>query len=170
MRITRISHLNVNCRALTRSRPFYEELLGLTAGVRTAPAPQDGTAFQLGKRIAWDAWILHDPRGFDDVTLDLLEWLDPQPVGAAATLPHQLGFSKLRFHTDHLDLLHARCTRARVAGLTPIASGYTDSVTIARRFRCQDPDGTLLEFTDGPAFRFAHVTINCGDLARARTF
>jgi catechol 2,3-dioxygenase-like lactoylglutathione lyase family enzyme len=170
MRITRISHINVNCRALARSRPFYEELLGLTPTVQTAPAPQDGTAFSLGKRIAWDAWILHDPRGFPAIGLDLLEWLEPKPVGAAATLPHQLGFSMLRLQTDHLDLLHGRCTRARVSGLSPIATGQTDSTTVARRFRCQDPDGTLIEVTDGNSLRLAHVTINTADLARARTF
>lgn len=170
MRITRISHVNVNCRSLERSRPFYEGLLGLEAGVHTAPPLQDGNAFTLGKKIAWDAWILHDPRGFPAIALDLLEWMEPKPVGAPATLPHHLGFSTLRFHSDHLDLLHARCTKQRVAGLTPITTGQTDSATVARRFRCQDPDGTLLEITDGDALRLANVTLNTNDLARARTF
>lgn len=170
MHITRISHVNVNCRDLARSRRFYEELLGLTVALRTAPPPQDGRAFALGRQVEWDAWILHDLRGFPDVALDLLEWKDPKPTGAPTTLPHQLGFVRLRFLSDHLDLLHARCTQARVSGLTPIASSRIDGLTTARRFRFQDPDGTLLECADGPELRLSAVTLNSGDLARSRAF
>lgn len=170
MRIERISHVNVNCRTLARSRNFYEELLGLQPAVHTAPAPQDGDAFGLGKHVAWDAWILHDTRGFPEIAVDLLEWKQPTPCGAAATLPHQQGFSRLRFATDDLEGLHARCGRARAAGLTPIATAVIDGLTTAARFRVQDPDGTLLEFVAGDRLQLTHVLVNTTDLPRARAF
>src|SRR5688500_5400653 len=72
--VSRVFHLNVNCSNLERSLIFYRDLLGLTAGVRTAPEkPQPGGAFGLDQAQS-DAWILYDQRGMDGVAIDLLEW------------------------------------------------------------------------------------------------
>jgi len=61
----RLFHVNVNCSDLERSRRFYVDGLGLTAGARTATEEaQPGAAFGLD-RARWDAWILLGPNGFD---------------------------------------------------------------------------------------------------------
>ena len=80
--VSQAFHVNVNCSDLERSLGFYRDLLGLTASTRTKPeAPQDGAAFGLDL-AQWDAWILHDERGFGaGLVVDLLEWQVPRPTG-----------------------------------------------------------------------------------------
>ena len=93
---TRIFHVNVNCRDLTRSLAFYRDLVGLQPRVHTAPeSPQPGGAFGL-EQVQWDAWML----GGDDggVLLDLLEWRVPGPEGAPPP-PGTPGFARLRVVT-----------------------------------------------------------------------
>src|SRR5439155_2927470 len=73
MQITRISHVNVNCADLARSRSFYEEFLDLTVSTHTNPAPQPlaGFGMAIGQ---WDAFILRDRTPGLPVRVDLLEW------------------------------------------------------------------------------------------------
>src|SRR5689334_21820798 len=88
----RIFHVNVNCADLARSRRFYVEGLGLTEGVRTAPAAAgSGDAFGL-ERAWWDAWILVGSKGFEGGAVDLLEWREPSPAGHAPANVYTRGF------------------------------------------------------------------------------
>ena len=77
-----MGHVLMTTTNMAASLGFYRDLLGLTASTRTRPeAPQNGAAFGLDL-AQWDAWILHDARGFGaGLVVDLLEWQVPAPTG-----------------------------------------------------------------------------------------
>ena len=101
--VSQAFHVNVNCSNLERSLIFYRDLLGLTASTHTKPdGPQDGAAFGLDQ-AQWDAWILHDARGFGaGLVVDLLEWMVPAPLGAPNTAA-DLGHNRIGFYVSDLD-------------------------------------------------------------------
>src|SRR3954447_8877520 len=91
----RIFHVNVNCSDLARSRAFYVDGCGLTEGVRTTPeVAQSGVAFGLDT-ARWDAWILVGEKGFEGSAIDLLEWQEPRPEGAAPAALFDTGFQRI---------------------------------------------------------------------------
>jgi catechol 2,3-dioxygenase-like lactoylglutathione lyase family enzyme len=156
--ITGWMHVNVNCSDLERSRRFYEDGLGLHGLTHTAPAPQDGTGFGIDGPAAWDAWICYDHRGPGRaVALDLLQWLQPEPVGTAPG-PGDLGITRLVVAVRDLD-----ATRDRLAAHGPpvVAS---DELGWAR-----DPDGTRIELVGDPELsgpvELREIVVGCTDLA-----
>jgi glyoxylase I family protein len=167
---TRIFHVNVNCADLECSLAFYTELVGLTPATRTTPASaQPGGAFGLDQ-VQWDAWILKGDAGYGSPVLDLLEWKVPTPAGRPATDPTATGFNRLGFTTPDLDALH---TRLVAAG----ADVWSEPTTMPfergggmRLFVCSDPDGTQLEFVEGPDTRMSHIVVNCADLESSRRY
>ena len=145
----RIFHVNVNCSDLARSREFYVDRIGLTEGVRTTPeAPQSGTAFGLD-RAWWDAMILVGANGFEGGAIDLLQWLEPQPVGSPPTALTQTGFQRIGISVPDPTRSHDGSPRA----------------TFVR-----DPDGTTLELVEGEAARVAFVAVTCRDLVQSVAF
>jgi glyoxylase I family protein len=168
--VTRVFHLNVNCSDLERSLGFYRDLLGLTQGAHTVSPEQDGAAFGL-ERVAWDAWILLDPRGYDGVVLDLLEWQTPRPVGAPTSATGDLGFARVGFTTSDIDACHARLESAGVRCFgAPHEVGLAGTPPL-RAFTCLDPDGTMVELVEADdTSRFAFLTVNCRDLDRSIDF
>ena len=137
----RIFHVNVNCSDLAVSRAFYVERAGLAEGVRTTPeGVQSGAAFGLD-RARWDAWILVGDDGFAGGAIDLLEWQEPAPVGAAPG-PSDPGFAGL--------------------GIA-VAPGRPTGVV-------QDPDGVRVELVTGSPTGLAFVRVACADLDRSRAF
>jgi catechol 2,3-dioxygenase-like lactoylglutathione lyase family enzyme len=165
---SRVFHLNVNCSDLERSLAFYRDAIGLAPGAHTTPPVQPGAAFGLDE-AQWDAWILHDDRGFEGVAVDLLEWLRPTPVGAPP-LPNQLGFARLGFTTADLDATHGRLRAAGTAHLTDPHEVTMQGAPTMRTFITADPDGTAIEFVSGDADRFSFVALNCSDLDRSVAF
>jgi catechol 2,3-dioxygenase-like lactoylglutathione lyase family enzyme len=166
--VSHVFHLNVNCSSLEQSLAFYRDAVGLTAGAHTVPPAQPGAAF--GFEVAqWDAWILSDDRGFGGVAVDLLEWLEPKPVGTPP-LPNQLGFARLGFTTADLDATHARLRAAGAARLTEPHEVTMKGAPTMRTFVVADPDGTAIEFVSGNAERFSFVAVNCSDLDRSVEF
>ncbi len=165
----RVFHLNVNCASLDRSLGFYRDALGLTPATHTVSPPQPGAAFGLDT-ASWDAWILHDDRGFDGAVVDLLEWQVPRPVGAPPTVANTLGFARLGFTTADLDGTHARLRTAGVAHLTDPHEVTMAGAPTMRTFVTADPDGTAVELIGGSADRFSFVAINCADLDRSVAF
>jgi catechol 2,3-dioxygenase-like lactoylglutathione lyase family enzyme len=164
----RVFHLNVNCSSLERSLAFYRDAIGLSAGAHTVPPAQLGAAFGLD--IAqWDAWILSDDRGMDGVAVDLLEWIQPRPVGAPP-LANQLGFARLGFTTADIDATHARLRADGASRLTDPHEVTMDGAPTMRTFIAADPDGTAIEFVSGNAERFSFVAVNCSDLDRSVEF
>ena len=166
----RLFHVNVNCSDLERSRRFYTEGLGLDIGARTAPdEAQPGAAFGL-VRARWDASILLGPRGYDGGAIDLLEWHEPEPVGAPPARLVEAGFQRLGLRVPELD-----ATVARVAALggrvwsEPFGHALVDGGEI-RLVLIEDPDGTAIELIEGGESTVSFVAITCADLDRSCAF
>jgi len=166
----RLFHVNVNCSDLDRSRRFYVDGLGLTAGVRTAAERvQPGTAFGLD-RARWDAWILLGPRGYDGGAVDLLEWQEPAPRGAPPAHIEECGFQRLGLLVPDLDVAIARVRdHGGAVWSDPFAHAFDGGGEI-RLVLANDPDGTALELIEGDGPRVAFVAIACADLERSIAF
>ena len=166
----RLFHVNVNCSDLDRSRRFYVDGLGLTAGVRTAAdQAQPGAAFGLD-RARWDAWILLGPRGFDGAAIDLLEWQEPAPRGAAPPNVEQCGFQRLGLLVPDLD---AAIARVRELGGAVWSDPFTHALPDGGEIRlvlASDPDATAVELIEGDGPRVTFVAITCADLERSIAF
>ena len=166
----RLFHVNVNCSALERSRRFYVDALGLTDGVRTAgEEAQPGTAFGLD-RARWDAWILLGPRGFEGGAIDLLEWKEPAPTGAAPARVTQCGFQRLGVMVTDLDAAIERVTER---GGAVWSESFTHALPNGGEIPlvlANDPDGTALELIEGEQARVAFVAVACADLDRSVEF
>jgi len=158
----RIYHVNSNCTDLERSARFYETL-GLQRVTRTVPLrPQPGAAFGL-EQVAWDAWIFQSDDGFDGLSLDLLEWTTPTPMGVPTALDGEPGYNRLVFEVIGLDAAVDRALAAggAVVGGPTTVEGGDGPVRIAI---VRDPDGVPVQLVEGAANRIAHVVVNCLDV------
>jgi catechol 2,3-dioxygenase-like lactoylglutathione lyase family enzyme len=173
--VSRVFHLNVNCSDLERSLVFYRDLLGLTQAAHTVSPEQDGTAFGL-PRVAWDAWIMLDERGYDGVVVDLLEWQTPRPAerpsGAATARADDPGFGRLGFTVGDVDAAHARLRDADVRCFGEPHDVVIEGAPPLRALTCLDPDGTMIELLgmEGVTSRFSFLTVNVRDLDRSIAF
>jgi catechol 2,3-dioxygenase-like lactoylglutathione lyase family enzyme len=166
----RIFHVNVNCSDLARSRDFYVQGCGLAEGVRTAPEQaQSGTAFGLD-RARWEAWILVGPNGFDGGAIDLLEWQEPSPAGAAPKALNDAGFQRLGVTVADLD-----ATMANVAAHggdvwgEPVIHHLPNGGEVRILF-ASDPDGVAVEVVEGAKPGLSFVSVACADLERSAAF
>jgi catechol 2,3-dioxygenase-like lactoylglutathione lyase family enzyme len=161
---TRVMHVNVNCSDLDAALAFWSGALGLEPVFRTTPELQDCSAFGLGDG-QWDAWLLADPRGWEAVVVDLLEWKEPRPVragrGAGGRGRDEAGWGQLVVEVADFDKVVAA-----TGALVPERPGPD-----GRRFAmARDPDGTAVVLLDGPGTRIATVTLAVADLGAARAF
>lgn len=109
--------------------------------------------------------MMQDHRAPLGPSIDLLEWLEPKPVGRPHPEANHLGFMRLALAHDDLDGLHARLTQAGVPTRSgPVSVPVLDGHSV--RFFCSsDPDGICVEFIEGPGpVRLSHININCSDL------
>jgi catechol 2,3-dioxygenase-like lactoylglutathione lyase family enzyme len=173
--VSRVFHLNVNCGDLDRSLGFYRDLLGLTQAAHTVSPEQTGSAFGLD-RVAWDAWIMLDERGYDGVVVDLLEWQTPRPTGrptgAASAMANDLGFGRLGFTVRDVDATYAQLDAAGVRCFGEPHDVAIEGAPPLRALTCLDPDGTMVELlgTEGVTNRFSFLTVNVRDLDRSIEF
>jgi len=168
--VSQVFHVHVNCSDLERSLGFYRDLLGLTASTHTRPeAPQDGAAFGLD-RAQWDAWILHDERGFGaGMVVDLLEWQVPRPTGRPNGAA-DLGFNRLGFYVADLDAVYTRMVAAGVRTFGAPHVTVVEGSDPIRTVVVEDPDGMLVELVGVGIDRVGFVAIGTADLARSRAF
>ena len=160
----RLFHVNVNCSDLERSRRFYVDGLGLAAGAHTTTGhTQAGDAFGLDK-ARWDAWILLGPQGFDGGAIDLLEWLEPRPTGAAPRALNERGFQRAGIRVPDLDAAIASLTQAGGAVWSRPVEHAAGERTI-RIVMANDPDGVAIELVEGGGPALSFVAVACADLA-----
>ena len=159
---SRIYHCNLNCSDLDRSVVFYEAL-GLHRVLRTVPSrTQSGSAFGLDE-VAWDAWIMHSDDGLDGLSLDLLEWKTPLPVGSAPGLDGEPGYNRLMITTPDLGVTIERGIAAGgtlVGGPVEIDAGEHRP----RLAMMLDPDGVPVQLLASDRTSIAQVVINCGNI------
>lgn len=169
--MSRVFHLNVNCSDMEQSLRFYRDLLGLSQQIRTVSPEQDGAAFGL-PRVAWDAWIMLDERGYDGVVLDLLEWQTPRPTGAPAAAANTLGFGRLGFTVHDVDETFARLDSAGTRCFGEPHDVAIEGAPPMRAVTCLDPDGTMIELLGSETVtnRFSFLTVNVRDLDRSIEF
>ena len=164
-----VFHVNVNCSDLDRSVTFYRDGLGLTQGTRTAPErPQSGAAFGLD-RAWWDAWILVGDRGFEGGAIDLLQWLEPTPIGIAPQSLLEPGWQRIGVVVADID---AALASAVQQGGTAWSEPFdTDGEGSLRLCFVSDPDGVAIELiAGGVGPRLAFVGMTCADLERSLVF
>ena len=170
LRGARIFHVNVNCSNLERSREFYVEGCGLAEGVRTTPeATQSGIAFGLD-RARWDAWILLGAKGFEGGAVDLLEWQEPRPTGAAPRTLHDAGFQRIGVTVADLDVAISNITaHGGEVWSAPNVHHLPDGGEIRIVF-ANDPDGVAVEVVEGARPGLSFVSVACADLERSVDF
>jgi len=169
--VSQAFHVNINCSDLERSLAFYRDRLGLTPSTRTRPeVPQAGAAFRLDVG-QWDAWILHDERGFGaGLVVDLLEWQVPSPTGRPNGAA-DLGFNRIGFYVRDLDGLYARLEADGMVGHGgPPHETAVDGGSPVRTVVVDDPDGLLVELVQTGVDRVGFVAIGVSDLARSKAF
>lgn len=169
--VTQAFHVNVNCSDLERSLAFYRDRLGLIPSTHTQPeTPQDGAAFGLD-RAQWDAWILHDARGFGaGLVVDLLQWQVPPPTGRPNRAA-DLGFNRIGFYVDDVDAVYARLAADGVVGHGgPPHETSVEGSPPVRTVVVDDPDGMLVELVHTGVNRVGFVAIGVSDLARSKAF
>ncbi len=148
----RLLHVNVNCRDLERSSRWYRDVLGLEPLMpRAQPGAVDGTGLGLGGSCRFRADFLAIP-GRPDLVVDLVEWLEPAPVGAPPDAANQLGWFRIAWLVDDARASCAELDRLAVPHSGPCWLDMGPEIPIrgldAVFFR--DPDGTCLELIERP--------------------
>jgi len=169
--VTQAFHVNVNCSDLDAALRFYRDRVGLQVATRTRPdAPQDGRAFRLDT-AQWDAWILHDERGFGaGLALDLLEWRVPGPVGRPARAD-EIGWNRIGFFVADLDARYAAIEADGGVGHGgPPHETAVEGAAPVRTVVVDGPDGVLVELVQTGVDRVGFVAVGVTDLDRAVAF
>jgi glyoxylase I family protein len=153
----RLSHININCSDLDRSSDWYQRVLGVVPVAPRAeppPSPGEGFGFQGDCRYRADFFAVDgDPNAY---ILDLLEWIEPRPVGRPLMEANHLGPFRMAFQIsdaatacaelDRLGVEHSGPCWLEMGPDLPMIDGLN-----AVFFR--DPDGTMLELIETPTIR-----------------
>jgi catechol 2,3-dioxygenase-like lactoylglutathione lyase family enzyme len=148
----RLLHVNINCRDLDHSSDWYQRVLGLAPLTgRSEPGPVDGAGlgFPGACRFRADFLALD---GRPDLIVDLLEWLEPTPVGAPAAAANQLGWFRLAYLVEDAAACCAELDRLGVAHSGPYWLDMGPEIPIEGLYAVffRDPDGTCLELIERP--------------------
>jgi catechol 2,3-dioxygenase-like lactoylglutathione lyase family enzyme len=148
----RLLHVNVNCRDLDRSSEWYREVLGLAPLLgRSQPGEVDGVGLGFPGTCRFRADFLAIP-GRTDLVVDLLEWLDPEPVGTPAHEANRLGWFRLAYLVEDARACCTELDRMGVAHSGPcwLEMGPEIPITGLHAVFFRDPDGTCLELIERP--------------------
>lgn len=152
-RINRILHWDLNVRDLDRSIVFYEALTSF----RASNVVREGSgAFQSALLVNTNA-DAPLPR------LNLVQWLDPSPVGTPHDSLGATGFVRIVLHVTDLEGARRKAERL---GAVPVAPTTGDDFrfvlgsrgsTAFHAWACLDPDGVVVEFLENPSAKLSVV-------------
>ncbi|HKK51468.1 MAG TPA: VOC family protein [Myxococcota bacterium] len=149
----RTLHVNVNCRDLDASSAWYQRVLGVAPiAERAEPPPADGRGFGLEGECRYRADFLGVPGAEGSFVIDLLEWLEPEPIGEPLVEANHLGLFRLAFMVDDAAESCAELDRLGVEHSGPCWLEMGPEIPIEGLFAVffRDPDGTCLELIETP--------------------
>jgi catechol 2,3-dioxygenase-like lactoylglutathione lyase family enzyme len=150
----RLSHLNVNCSDLERSRAFYEDLFGYPPSSRSISPPQSGAAFGYAGEVAWDAYFFTEDHADHRFILDLLEWKQPRPVGRPYAEANHLGIFRLAMLVPDIEAAYVELQSKGIPCWSPPeALAMGPGLPTVKALLFSDPDGTTLELIESPRRR-----------------
>ena len=148
----RFAFLAINCSDLERSTKFYADVLGFRPLAKFAPGPRDESALRLGPDAEWEMAYLDDPRGAFAFGIDLVEWKQPKPEGAAYAAANNLGIYRMALFTDDIDRDYEGLREHGVQCVSPPAKlEMGPGIPDLRALLFPDPDGAMLELIEAPA-------------------
>jgi len=148
----RMSHININCRDLDHSAEWYQRVLGVKlAAARAEPPPSIGVGFGFNRDCSYRADFFSVNGDNTSYIIDLLEWIEPKPVGEPLTDANHIGIFRMAFMVDdvrascqildELSVEHSAPHRLETGPDVPTEGGL-----LAVFFK--DPDGSCLELIE----------------------
>ena len=149
---TQLLHVNLNCADLESSSAWYRRVLGLERLMpRVEPGPVDGSGLGMAGECRFRADFLAIPDRAD-LVIDLLEWIEPRPVGHPPAAANQLGWFRLAWLVEDAATCCAELDRLGVAHSGPCWLDMGPEIPIAGLHAVffRDPDGSCLELIERP--------------------
>ena len=140
-------HISITCRDLERTIRFYETL-GLQTIRRLGEVEEEGIAqafrFPTARvAVAYLATSAEQGRMF----IDLVQWLDPAPMGEAYPTLNHVGLNRFALRVSDMDAVVAD---ARKAGVTFLTDEPKNVGNDGMRFIVAiDPDGVFVQLIEG---------------------
>ncbi len=148
MLINGFVHAQINVSDLDRSLEFYE-MIGfevLSVGVMKDPRVFEALGLQPGRlRGAF----LRIPGMSTKVTpmLDMIQFLDPPPLGTPYPVLNHLGIARLCFQVEDIEGAAGRLESKGVELVGPVSEFVNKSNGMRNKVLCfRDPDGVILEY------------------------
>jgi catechol 2,3-dioxygenase-like lactoylglutathione lyase family enzyme len=177
--INRIAELTINVSELETSREFYESLTPLRVLRRTETPAQAFPSLGIPRGRFVGYQMADGTSSTPGMIVHLVQWLEPEPVGATYPSFFHRGLYRICFLTDHLEERHRS---ALDAGHQPFRPPQGHGVPIpggseGASFVCPDPDGVAVQTTRRPnpwredlPDQLYHVNIVSSEIDRSRTF
>ena len=155
----RMSHININCSDLDASSEWYQRVLGVRPiAPRAEPPAVPGAGFGFDGACRYRADFLAvggDPESF---LLDLLEWIEPKPIGRPLVEANHLGPFRMAFQVADAAECCAELDRLGVAHSGPCWLDMGPDLPMIDGLNAvffRDPDGTMLELIETPKIKGA---------------
>jgi catechol 2,3-dioxygenase-like lactoylglutathione lyase family enzyme len=158
-------HINLNTVDVSAAATFYDDVLDLKPGMKTARTAADGRALGVAGAPVTECWFLYDHRGARTApAVEVLEWETPATTGAHPAEPYHIGISSLGYAVPSLEQVQERVARHGRPWTELAAWPVRGRATAAAR--TTDLDGVPIELTEraGEAPVFSHLRINVTDL------
>ena len=163
----RLSAYNANCRDLSRSFPFYRDVVGMDFTSRLNPVdPQPPTSGSLGDTLRnpdgtlYDGLIDYDAAilglGADNRNpIDLLEWEMPRPFGQPYARANNLGTTTSAFEVydvwESYKILVRALRKPHRSIMAPPEEWDMGEFGTHKVLTFRDPDGILIQLYERPA-------------------
>ena len=153
----RMSHININCSDLDHSSDWYQRVLGVEPiAPRAEPPPSPGDGFGIEGDCRYRADFLAVRSDPDAFVLDLLEWIEPKPIGQPLEAANHLGPFRMAFRVSDATASCAELDRLGVAHSGPCWLEMGPDLPMIDGLNAvffRDPDGTMLELIETPEIK-----------------